>query len=261
MSFADLPGARVCYEDAGSGPTVVFSHGILMDHEMFAPQVGELRGSYRCITWDERGHGATTSEGSFTYWDLAGDLVGLLDHLGVDKAVSVGMSQGGFLSLRAALKWPERISGLAFIDSQAGPEDPEKVAVYQAMVEAWVQEPTRALADATADVILGSADREPWIRKWLAYPPEAIVEPFGCLVGREDLHELLGEITCPALVIHGTEDVAISMDKAEALCAGLPGRKGVVRIEGGSHACNLTHPDEVNAALRDFLNSYATPAS
>jgi pimeloyl-ACP methyl ester carboxylesterase len=54
-------------------------------------------------------------------------------------------------------------------------------------------------------------------------------------------------------VIHGTEDLAISTDKAEALCAGLAGCVGLVRIEGGSHASNLSHPDVVNAALRDFL--------
>lgn len=253
MPFVDLPGARVHYEDAGSGPAVVFSHGILMDHEMFAPQVDALRGDYRCITWDERGHGDTTSEGSFTYWDLAADLVGLLDHLSVDRAVAVGMSQGGFISLRAALERSERIAGLVFIDSQAGPEEPEQVAVYGGLVDAWREQPTRALADAVADVILGTADREPWIRKWLEFPPDAIVEPFECLVGREDLHDRLDEITCPALVIHGTADVAISMEKAESLCAGLPGCGGVVAIEGGSHACNLTHPDEVNAALGDFL--------
>jgi 3-oxoadipate enol-lactonase len=261
MSFVDLPAARVYYEDVGSGPAVVFSHGLLMDHEMFSPQVEALRSDYRCITWDERGHGATTSDRSFTYWDLAADLVGLLDHLSVNEAVAVGMSQGGFLLLRAALERPERVSGLVFIDSQAGPEDPDEVEVYKALVDAWLQEPTRALADAVADVILGSADREPWIRKWLAFPPNAIVEPFECLVGREDLHDRLAEIACPALVIHGTDDAAISMDKAESLCAGLPRCKGVVRIEGGSHASNLTHPDEVNAALRDFLNSHATPAS
>jgi 3-oxoadipate enol-lactonase len=261
MSFADLPGARLYYEESGSGPTVVFSHGILMDHEMFAPQVDALRDDYRCITWDERGHGDTTTGGSFTYWDLGADLVGLLDHLSVERAVAVGMSQGGFLSLRAALERPQRIAGLVFIDSQAGPEDPDQVAVYKGLVDAWLEQPTRALADAVADVILGTADREPWIRKWLAYPADAIVEPFGCLVGREDLHDRLGEITCPALVIHGTDDVAISMEKAESLCVGLPGCSGVVSIGGGSHACNLTHPDEVNAALRGFLDSYATPAS
>ncbi|MET0911570.1 MAG: alpha/beta hydrolase, partial [Ilumatobacteraceae bacterium] len=64
----------------------------------------------------------------------------------------------------------------------------------------------------------------------------------------------LGEITCPAVVVHGTEDTAISMDRAEALAAGLVGSGPVVKV-GGAHAANLTNPGPVNAALADFLSS------
>ena len=63
-------------------------------------------------------------------------------------------------------------------------------------------------------------------------------------------HRSTGEITCPALVVHGTEDTAISMDRAEILAAGLPGAGQVVRV-GGAHAANLTNPEPVNAAIVD----------
>lgn len=56
-------------------------------------------------------------------------------------------------------------------------------------------------------------------------------------------------------MFHGTADVSIPMERAEALCAGLPGCTGVVRIEGAPHASNLTHPDEVNGPLLEFLRS------
>ena len=69
---------------------------------------------------------------------------------------------------------------------------------------------------------------------------------------RDDVTDRLGDITCPALVVHGTEDVSISMDKAEALAAGLPGSGPVVKV-GGAHAANLTNPEPVNAAIREFL--------
>ena len=62
----------------------------------------------------------------------------------------------------------------------------------------------------------------------------------------------LGEITCPALVVHGTEDTAITMEHAEEMAAGLPGCGGVVKVSG-AHAANLTNPDPVNAAILDFL--------
>jgi pimeloyl-ACP methyl ester carboxylesterase len=69
---------------------------------------------------------------------------------------------------------------------------------------------------------------------------------------RDDITDRLGEITCPALVVHGSDDVSISMDKADALAAGLPGA-GPVVVVGGAHAANLTNPGPVNAAILDFL--------
>ena len=60
MPFADVNGQRLYFEDSGGGAAaVIFSHGYLMDHEMFEPQVAALSGEFRCITWDERGFGQT----------------------------------------------------------------------------------------------------------------------------------------------------------------------------------------------------------
>ena len=60
MPFAHVNGQKLYYEDTGGdGPVIVFSHGLLMDGSMFAPQVEALRSTWRCITWDERGHGQT----------------------------------------------------------------------------------------------------------------------------------------------------------------------------------------------------------
>ncbi|HRE03454.1 MAG TPA: alpha/beta hydrolase [Ilumatobacteraceae bacterium] len=81
-----------------------------------------------------------------------------------------------------------------------------------------------------------------------------MTQPFNTLVGRDDVTARLGEITCPALVVHGTEDSAIEMERAEELAAGLSGCSGVVRV-GGAHAANLTNPGPVNTAIVDFLNS------
>ena len=135
MPFADVNGQRINYEDSGGdGPPVILAHGFLMDHEMFAPQVAALSPEFRVITWDERGFGETEFDGRpFTYWDSAADCLGLLDHLGIDRAVVGGMSQGGFLSLRAALPSPERIRALVLIDTQAGVEDPQRLPAYRQM--------------------------------------------------------------------------------------------------------------------------------
>src|SRR5688572_14963352 len=183
MGFLDRGDARLFYEDTGGeGAAVLFSHGILMDHEMFEPQVRSLAGEFRCISWDQRGHGQSDQDGSWTYWDSAQDLISLLDHLEIDHAFLVGMSQGGYLSLRAALLAPERVLGLGLIDTQAGPENPDMVPVYERLLEMWLEAPTVELAESVADIILGPADHAPWVTKWLARPNDWAVEPFKTLV-------------------------------------------------------------------------------
>jgi 3-oxoadipate enol-lactonase len=260
MSFADVNGQRIRYDDSGGdGPAVILSHGFLMDRTMFEPQVRALAGEFRVITWDERGFGETEFDGEpFTYWDSARDCLELLHHLGVEQAVLGGMSQGGFVSLRAALLAPERVRALVLIDTQAGTEDPERLPQYRQMQQTWLQAgPVDELAEAIANLILGDAAlNAQWIAKWRELDRErSMKEPGDCLLGRDDITDRLDEITCPAIVFHGTADQSIAMERAEMLCDGLPGCRELVRVAGAPHASNLTHPDQVNGPLLEFLRS------
>jgi 3-oxoadipate enol-lactonase len=259
MSFAEVNGQRIRFDDTGGdGPTVILSHGFLMDREMFAAQIGALAPEFCVITWDERGFGETEFDREpFTYWDSARDCLGLLDHLGIEQAVLGGMSQGGFLSLRAALLAPERVRALVLIDTQAGVEDPERLPAYRQMQQTWLEVgPVDDLTGAIAYLIIGDpALNEVWIAKWRKLAPETLRAPGDCLLDRDDITGRLSEIACPAIVFHGTADQSIEMERAEELCRGLSGCAGVVRVEGASHAANLTHPDEVNGPLLDFLRS------
>ncbi len=259
MPFADINGQRIRYEDSGGdGAPVILSHGFLMDHEMFAPQVDALGGEFRVITWDERGFGETGFDGQpFTYWDSASDCLALLDHLGVGEAVFGGMSQGGFLSMRAALLAPDRVRALVLIDTQSGVEDPERLPAYRQMQQTWLEVgPVDELANTVANLIIGDPElNQVWIEKWRMLNREALRAPGDCLFERDDITDRIGEITCPAIVFHGTADLSIPIELAEELCEGLPGCVGLVRVDGAPHASNLTHPDEVNGPLRDFLRS------
>lgn len=259
MPFADVRGARIAYDDTGGeGPPVVLAHGFLMDRSMFDPQVAALAATHRVITWDERGFGDTEYDGEpFTYWDSAQDCLGLLDHLGIDRAVVGGMSQGGFLSLRAALLAPERVRALVLLSTQAGTEDPDVVPLYEGMIADWVANgPSDELAAVVASIILGEpALNAAYAAKWQARPKESIAQPGATLLTRDDVGHELGGIECPALVVHGTADAAISVEKADRLAAGLPACTGLVLVDGGTHAANLTHPDEVNDAIVAFLAS------
>jgi pimeloyl-ACP methyl ester carboxylesterase len=258
MPFAQINGQELYFEDTGGKhPAIIFSHGLLMDHSMFAPQVTALRSTYRCITWDERGHGRTAADtlAPFTYYDSADDLVGLLDHLGVKQAVLAGMSQGGFLSLRCALKHRERVRALVLIDTQAGPEDPANMPGYKQMLDVWVSQGLPdSIADTVEQIILGQnwAGAAEWKKKWRGWKAVNLLQCFHTLAERDDLSDEVGKIKAPALVIHGDADAAITLERGQALARSIPGAEFVV-IKGGGHASNLTHADQVNPAIEKFL--------
>jgi len=259
VPFAEVNGQHIRFDDTGGdGPPVVLSHGFLMDREMFAAQVEVLAPEFRVISWDERGFGETQFDGQpFTYWDSAQDCLGLLDHLGIERAVLGGMSQGGFLSLRAALLAPDRVSALVLIDTQSGVEDPERLPGYRQMQRPWLEAgPVDELAETIANLIIGDPVlNELWIGKWRELPRDSMRAPGDCLLDRDDITDRVGEISCPAIVFHGTADQSIELERAEDLCRRLPDCKGLVRIEGAPHASNLTHPDEVNGPLLEFLRA------
>jgi pimeloyl-ACP methyl ester carboxylesterase len=259
MTHANINGQRLYFEDSGgSGAPVVLAHGFLMDHEMFAPQVAALAPEFRVITWDERGFGLTEFDGKpFTYWDSARDCLALLDHLGIERAVVGGMSQGGFLSLRAALTAPARVRALVLLDTAADVDSPETLAGNQGMLDTWAAVgPVDELAEAIANIIINDPAENPrWITKWQKQSKGYLAEPGRCLLGRDDISPRLGEIACPAMVVHGEADTALTIDKGEALAAGLVGCSRVVRIPGAAHAANLTHAALVNPPLLEFLRS------
>jgi 3-oxoadipate enol-lactonase len=264
MATASVNGITLGYHDSGGdGPAIVLSHGYLMDHAMFDPQVAALTPEYRVITWDERGFGGTRAAGPFTYWDSAADVLGLLDHLGIEQAVLGGMSQGGFLSLRAALLAPDRVRGLILIDTQAGLENPEVVPAYEQMEQIWMEQGPAPVQDVVASIILGPpdgpVDYAPWFAKWAAWDADGLRLAFRCLLDRDDITGRLGEIGCPALIVHGSADAAIPMGHAEIVRTGLAGPVTLVEVDGGTHASNMSHPDVVNAVILDFLRSVAPP--
>jgi 3-oxoadipate enol-lactonase len=259
VPVAEINDHPLYFEDTGgSGPPVVFSHGFLMDHTMFQPQVEALRDTYRVITWDERGFGATPATEPFTYWDSADDVLALLTHLGIERAVLGGMSQGGFLSLRAAIRAPERVKALVLIDTQAGTEDPAALPGFEGMNAEWKANGPGAVQDGIAALILGpDVDPAPWYAKWAAAPRDVLELPFQCLIGRDDITDRLGEISCPAIIFHGDVDEAIPMARAEVLHAGLSGCDELVVVKGAAHAANLSHPEQVDGPLRAFLQQHA----
>lgn len=267
MPFAAINGQNIFYTDTGGAdkPVLLFSHGLLMDHRMFDPQVAAFQSDYRCIAWDERGHGQTAQASAcapFSYYDSADDAAALLAHVGVQQAVLVGMSQGGYLSLRCALTHPEVVRALVLIDTQALPEDPTLMPHHMAMVQRWAHSGMdEGMAATVESFILGDQweGASAWKAKWQSMDTANMLQCFATLGQRDDISQKITAITVPALVVHGSQDRAIAPERAQAMAQSLP-QSQWLEIAGAGHAPNLTHPAPVNDAMRQFLHSVASPA-
>ena len=259
MSYTSVNGARLYFEDSGgSGPVVVFSHGNLMDRDMWVPQSSELSGEFRCVTWDERLHGRTEDDGTrYSFWDSAQDLLSLLDHLEVDQAVLVGHSQGGFLSLRAALLAPGRVQALVLIDSAGVAWPPEALQQMGEISEGFRGAGPDAVSPVLLEMLLGRpALYGQWLAKWQAQPKERLAEAVQVLMGADDISGRLTEITAPTLVVHGQADQLIPLPLGVMLRDQIPGAQRLITIPGAGHTPSLRHPEQVNGPLAEFLRKY-----
>ena len=255
MPFADLRNQRFHYEDTGAGPAIVFSHGILMDHSMWAAQVAELSTDHRVVTWDWRGFGQTETDGEpFSIWDQVDDLFALLDHLGIDRCVVAGMSHGGYITMRAPLLAPDRVRAIIPMNTNSAGLSAEEQAGYRQMFDQWMTDgPTDELCDTFGHIIIGDPELNAvWKRRWQEQPKDKMREAITVTIELDDLRPRLSEITCPAVVIHGVDDVAFSQDQAREIARLIPTSGDPVFVPGGHAAC-MSHPCETNTAIREFL--------
>src|SRR5262249_26382633 len=129
------------YEERGSGPAIVFMHGAVMDRTMFDAQLSGLSDEFRAIAVNHRAR-TERWQGPDDLWDLADDLHAFLDEIGVGRAVVAGMSMGGYVALRFALRYPERTRGIVMIASTALPNTPEEQVEFAQEFDKVADAPT-----------------------------------------------------------------------------------------------------------------------
>jgi 3-oxoadipate enol-lactonase len=240
-------------EDA---PVLVFGPSLGTDTGLFDAQAAQFAGSHRVIRYDLRGHGASeVVPGPCTVADLAGDVLALLDSLGVDRFSYAGVSIGGAVGLELALRVPDRVEKLAVLASAARFADAESYAERGQQVRGEGTEflvPSRTGLWFTAEW----AEREPaeadrLIAMLRGTPAEGYAACCDAIAAF-DVRDRVGGITAPTLVLAGAEDPATTGELMRELAEGIPGAQFVV-VPGAGHLPNATHPAEVNAALREHL--------
>jgi 3-oxoadipate enol-lactonase len=269
MTTIAVNGTELYYEDTGgSGEPVLFSHGLLWNTSLFAPQVAALKDRYRCIAYDHRGQGRSADgEGSEIGMDLlTDDAVALVAALGLQGVHFVGLSMGGFVGMRMASRFPQLVRSLILCETSADPEPADNVPKYRKLnfVARWLG--LRFVSARVMPILFGrtsltdtsrAADSDAW-RKQLEGNRRSIWRAVNGVINRPGVFDELGRITAPTLVIVGDEDVATIPAKAERI-AGAIANARLVRIAKAGHSSTVEQPLAVNAAIREFLGSLQQP--
>ncbi|GGW96964.1 alpha/beta fold hydrolase [Streptomyces chryseus] len=253
---ADVNGITVRYTDEGTGPPLVLVHGHPFDRTMWAPQIAAFAPTHRVIAPDLRGYGQSEVVPGVTPLSVfAEDLAGLLDHLGVERAVFGGLSMGGQIVMECYRLFPERVTGLLLADTFPAAETPDGVRSRNALADRLLAEGVRGYADEVRDKMVAPYNTEVSAlvhRMMAAAPASGAAAALRGRAQRPDYRELLTRVRVPTLVVVGRDDAFTPVADAEAMHAAIPGSALAV-VEGAAHLPNLERPDAFNAALRRYL--------
>jgi 3-oxoadipate enol-lactonase len=251
-------------EQAGAGPPVVLVHEAIADSRMWDPQWRTFPKAYRTIRYDLRGYGRSPiGPGTFSH---AGDLIALLDELGLERTALVGGSMGARAALEVAVAQPGRVEKLVLMDvgvpghdwseeTQAGWAEEDAAlergdldAAVEVNLRMWVDGPRRSPEDVETD--LRERVREMQRRAFELQVPVGDAADEELLV--ENVLDRVGEVTAPTLVLTGEEDREDMQAIADRLAAEIPNARRT-SIAGTAHIPSLERPDEFDRLVLDFL--------
>jgi 3-oxoadipate enol-lactonase len=255
-------GAQLLYTLHESGqpgaPCLVLVHSLALDHSIWDGVVTALGGGVDVLTYDCRGHGASSKPaGPYTTALFAADLRDLLAAAGWEHAFVAGASMGGSVALQFAVSYPEMLDGLGLIDTTAwyGADAPKS----------WHERGSKAIEDGLASMIAFQqtrwfsdafrADRpdvgEHFAKIFLANDLAAYAATCDML-GSFNLSAQLGSIAAPVEILVGEEDYATPPEMARALEAGIAGSHLQI-VPKARHLTPIEIPERVAAMLQTLI--------
>jgi pimeloyl-ACP methyl ester carboxylesterase len=258
-SASSEPG-QLYFTEQGIGPPLLLVHGLMVSGEMFQPVLDRCAAHHRVIIPDLRGHGRSRAlPPPYTARQLAADLAGLLQQLGTASTAVLGYSQGGAIAQQLVLDWPQRCSrlvlGCTFAYNMATPREQLEGHVAPFLVRVLGPRRFAEFVVAQGAQDLGK-ERAAWLVDLMANQDRKLMVAAWQQTMAFDSRQRLGEITCPTLIIAGSEDRAVPPHHAQMLHDGIRGSQLVV-IEGAGHTLIWTHSDEFVRVAEDFLRAAA----
>ncbi len=250
------------YEEKGAGSEVMlFSHGYLMNHTMYDAQVEQFKDRFRCIAYDQRGHGRSENvTSSYNLDALVNDAIALIEALNIAPVHFVGLSTGGFVGLRIALRRPELLKSLVLIDTSADAEEKDKLKQYNLLLKTinlvgWRPVIGRVMSILFYETFLKDPQRQAEVKKWrgiiTGHNTKAITAFADAIFNRDSVIDRLGQIKTPSVVIVGKHDAATPSAHAQTIADGIHDCRLRVVPDAG-HSAPIEKPLAVAEAMRLF---------
>lgn len=242
---------------SGSGAPVLMLHGIGGAAESFAEQLSGLAG-YRALAWDAPGYGGSPNlPGEPELDDYAETVVSVLRGLDVAPAHLLGVSWGGVIATRVAIKAPAVLRSLVLADSSRGSGRTARGRAAMAdRVEDLRRRGARAFAESRGPRLAAPDADARVVEQIVALMSRLRLTGYRSATGAmaaTDHSEQLASVATPTLVVVGDQDRVTGLEESRALADGIPGARFEV-IRGAGHAANQEKPDVFNAVVRKFLS-------
>ena len=268
MPTIRVNGVSLHYEEHGNGPeTILFVHGLLMNHHMFDAQVEEFKSQYRCIAFDFRGQGKSeVTDTGYDMDNLTVDTVELIEALDCGPCHFVGLSMGGFIGMRLAIHHPRLLKSLSLLETSADPEPEENVGGYKMMARIGRIFGFWPLAGKLSSILFGrdfltdeskENRRKHWQQQIKNNNRTGSSRAAKGVIEREGVYQQLGQISTPTLIVVGDQDVATVPAKSIRMQKAIAGSELVI-IEGAGHSSSIEKPEAVTQALQKFVSVYSS---
>jgi 3-oxoadipate enol-lactonase len=263
MPHISINNAKIFYIKEGEGTeTILFSHGLLWSHKMFEEQIDYLKNKYTLIAYDHRGQGQSeVTDGPYDMDLLTQDALELIDKVACQPVHFVGLSMGGFVGMRLAARYPDKIKSLILLETSAHPEPVENLPKYKFLngIVKWFGVIPKVAKEVMkimfAQSWLDNPKNKEQYKKWvkeLQSNKKTITRSVEAVIFRKGVEEEIRQIQCPTMVVVGDEDVATKPEKAKFIQMSIPNAV-LHMVPGAGHSSCIEKSEEINRLIGEWM--------
>ena len=254
MEKVNINGIQIAYTRKGTGKPLVLVHGYPLDHTIWDEVRPLLESDFDLILPDLRGFGESdVVETQYKMVDMAADIAGLLDELGIEKTAIAGHSMGGYVALAFANAYPKRMAGLGLVASQAPADPPERKQGRYEAAEEIMKTGVQPVADGMSGKLTPDERVQAYVRGLIAKQhPAGLAGALKAMAERDDSTSSLSSFQYPVVVIHGEADELIPVQRAQEVKSAIS-QATLMELSGVGHMPMMEDSQATITTLKKLL--------